>query len=56
MTSPGDAPSRAPVVRLRDVTRTHGTVQVLAPTSAEVGVGQALVIAGANGSGKSSRG
>ena len=41
-----------PLVRVAGATRTHGTVQVLAPTSFEVAPGRAAVVVGPNGSGK----
>ena len=41
------------VVDIATATRTHGSVQVLAPVSARVKAGQALVLNGPNGSGKS---
>ena len=40
------------LVRVEEASRTHGTVQVLAPTSFELAVGQAAVVVGPNGSGK----
>ncbi|MCK0116908.1 ATP-binding cassette domain-containing protein [Isoptericola sp. S6320L] len=41
------------VVELRAATRTHGSVQVLAPTSLTLHAGQAAAVVGPNGSGKS---
>ncbi|PRZ07717.1 ABC transporter family protein [Isoptericola sp. CG 20/1183] len=43
----------APVVELRAATRTHGSVQVLAPTSLTLHAGGAAAVVGPNGSGKS---
>ncbi|QAY62527.1 ATP-binding cassette domain-containing protein [Xylanimonas allomyrinae] len=45
-------PERDVAVSVREATRTHGTVQVLAATSAEIAAGEALVVWGPNGSGK----
>jgi ABC-2 type transport system ATP-binding protein len=42
-----------PVVELRAATRTHGSVQVIAPTSLTLHAGQAAAVVGPNGSGKS---
>ena len=42
-----------PLVDVRAATRTHGTVQVLAPTSLTLGPGEASAVVGPNGSGKS---
>ncbi|MFI2104063.1 ATP-binding cassette domain-containing protein [Isoptericola sp. NPDC019693] len=42
-----------PLVEVRDASRTHGSVQVLAPTSLTVGPGEAAAVVGPNGSGKS---
>ena len=42
-----------PLVEVRAATRTHGTVQVLAPTSLTLGPGEAAAVVGPNGSGKS---
>lgn len=42
-----------PLVEVREATRTHGSVQVLAPTSLTLPAGEAAVVVGANGSGKS---
>lgn len=41
-----------PVVEVRGATRTHGTVQVLAPTTWSLAPGRAAAIVGPNGSGK----
>lgn len=46
-------PSGEPVVRVDAATRTHGTVQVLPPTTFVVGPGRAACVVGPNGSGKS---
>ena len=43
----------APVVEIDGASRTHGTVEVLAPTSLTVVPGQAVAVVGPNGSGKS---
>lgn len=45
---PGDV-----LVDVEAATRTHGTVQVLAPTSLRVRAGEAVAVVGPNGSGKS---
>ena len=42
-----------PLVDVRAAARTHGTVQVLAPTSLTLGPGEAAAVVGPNGSGKS---
>ncbi|MFE5308349.1 ATP-binding cassette domain-containing protein [Isoptericola sp. NPDC056578] len=42
-----------PLVDVRAATRTHGTVQVLGPTSLTLGPGEAAAVVGPNGSGKS---
>ena len=41
------------LVDVQDATRTHGTVQVLGPTSFRLRSGEAAVVVGPNGSGKS---
>ncbi|WP_418277581.1 ABC transporter ATP-binding protein [Isoptericola jiangsuensis] len=43
----------APVVEVHAATRTHGTVQVLAPVSLTLHPGQACAVVGPNGAGKS---
>ena len=42
-----------PLVDVRAATRTHGTVQVLGPTSLTLAPGEAAAVVGPNGSGKS---
>ncbi|MFD6178470.1 MULTISPECIES: ABC transporter ATP-binding protein [unclassified Isoptericola] len=42
-----------PLVEVCDATRTHGTVQVLGPTTLTLGPGEAAAVVGPNGSGKS---
>ncbi|WP_159798797.1 ABC transporter ATP-binding protein [Puerhibacterium puerhi] len=49
----GLAPAGAgPVVEVRGASRTHGTVQVLAPTTWSLPTGRAAAVVGPNGSGK----
>jgi ABC-2 type transport system ATP-binding protein len=43
----------APLVEVQDATRTHGSIQVLGPTSLRLHAGEAAAVVGANGSGKS---
>ncbi|GAA1972443.1 ABC transporter ATP-binding protein [Isoptericola halotolerans] len=42
-----------PVVEVREATRTHGSVEILGPTSLTLHAGEAAAVVGANGSGKS---